>query len=133
MSDAVFKDDDGRWTWMCGTLELDLGSGNAGRYMYARDWKRWRESRQVCSGGLWLGNTLMWPGTIVGYGPEVTSKLGHKFQVPIYEAWEDDRLLNWLGRALHARTYKSRANYERHYVKPIGQSDDGSVQWKSTD
>lgn len=107
---AIFKDDDGRWTYVQGDRELDLGHYSPARYI-------WAEGQQVCSGGGFRGNTLSWPHgrTIISSGRERRNRHGGLFTVYDYEPLADAELLPRLAAMLDATPYKSRATFARHY------------------
>jgi hypothetical protein len=109
---AIFRDNDGRWTYVQGETEYDLGFYRPGKYIWA---EHGGNRQQVCNGGGWRGNTLSWPGgKVLGYH-DALDRLGRPMSVPEYADLPDDEVLKWLGKALGAHTYKSRASYGRYY------------------
>lgn len=118
MSRAVFKDTDGRWTYVMGDTEYDLGYYRPNRYIWAAPIGSNANPQQVCNGGGFRGNTLSWPhgAMIPGTWRKAEGRSGHKFSVCDYSDLPDCAILEWLSTALGARIYGSRKSFERYYA-----------------
>jgi len=94
---AVFCDGD-QWFMTTGSERIyELGRCRPGKYMFVD--RGQRSEAQVCERGvLNKGVTLTWPSGIDGAIPPLPG------------------LLRTMGRMLNARTYGSRAAFERHYT-----------------
>lgn len=121
MTRAVFIDTDGRFTLAhdMGDGEpclYDLGHYRPSRYIWA---DRIGDHWQVCNGGARLGNTLQWPtGRLASFkdaGPDAGISL--RFTDFVYDGLPEGDVLAILGRWIGARTYRTRAAYERHFVQ----------------
>ncbi len=117
---AIFKDNDGRWTYVRGYREFDLGFYHPGRYIWAATQTT---RQQVCSGGEFRGNTLSWPGAKVLSYRNAKDALGRPMSVPEYADLPDTILIKWLSKTLGARAYKSRDSFEHHYWKHVEREE----------
>jgi hypothetical protein len=118
---AVFIDTDGRFTMardFDGDIRFyDLGHNCPGRYIWAQQFgghDRW----QVCTGGNRMGNTLSWPtGRLASFkdaGPD--AGIARRFSEFVYDGLSDHDALAALGRMIGARTYRTRAAFDRHFA-----------------
>jgi hypothetical protein len=110
---AVFKDNDDQWAYVMGDTEYDLGWYWPGKYIRAN---RNGRDDQLCAGGGFRGNTLIWPGGRVLSYQDAVDRLGRPYSKPEYEDLPDAQVLVWLAKALGATPYKSRAAYQRYYM-----------------